>query len=176
MIQTQVGQRYARALFESAQDSGTLEEVQASLVDIGRLIREVPELKGFLENPLLENAVRQKVLLALFKGKLPQLVENFLLLINKKNRLNYLADVIKAFDEMYLTAHNRVRAVVQTALPLDEGQRKKISKKLGQMFGREVAAEWQIRRNILGGFRIVVEGKLYDYSFTRQLEKFAELI
>lgn len=174
MIQHQVGQRYAKALFEAAKDSANLDEVHSSLMLIEGLLEQSAELKGFLHNPLLENALREKILRALFQRKVPQLVENFLLLINRKNRLRYLADAIAAFDELYLTSHSRVRAVVQTALPLDETQRQKIVGKLSQKFGRNIAAEWQIRRDLLGGFRILAESKLYDYSFISQLEEFRQ--
>ncbi len=174
MSQGQISRRYATAFFEAAKAGGQLEEVRPVIQEIGRLIEQCADFRAFLANPLLDAAPREKVLLSLFKGKVPPLVQDFLLFINFKDRLGLLDEMIKAFDGLYLQAHNRMRVVVQTALPLDETQRKNICLKLGQAYKKEVVADWQIRRDILGGFRILAGSKLYDYSFISQLEEFRQ--
>jgi len=172
----QISERYAKSLFELAQDEGVLDEVQASLQDVGEMVREVPPLGEFLHNPLLSVEERQQVLKALFEKKVPALVQKFLLFINFKGRLNLLAPIIEAFDDLYLRSHNRVRAVVQTALPLDKKQKEDICRHLNQKYAKEIVADWQVEEGLLGGFRILVEGKLHDYSFTSQLESFRQKV
>ena len=166
--------RYARALFELAKAGSGQDEVYDALQQIGKLVKDIPEFYAFLGNPLLSLEERNKVLTALFKKKAPDLVFKFLLFVSFKSRLNLLPEMIEAFDQLYLQAHNRIRALVQTALPLDGNIREQIKTQLGRRYQRDVVPDWQIRQDILGGFRIVIEGKLHDSSFTSQLQQFKQ--
>lgn len=132
------------------------------------------DLREFIHNPLLPQDVRTKILMAVFSGKVPPLVEKFLLFINCKKRLNLLTHMIESFDALYLTEHNRLRAQIQIALPLEMSVREQILGQLSKKYGKDVLAQWHIRKEILGGFRILIEGRLHDYSFTNQLEKYRQ--
>lgn len=174
MSNMQISERYARALFALAQDAKGGDEVCAAMQDIGRIIRQLPEFREFLGNPLLSFEERSSVLTAVFKGKVPDLVMKFLLFVCFKNRLQLLPGMTEALEELYLKAHGRVRALVQTALGLDEEQKKQIVRQLKEKYTKEVATDWQVRQDMLGGIRIFIEGKLHDYSFTSQLEQFRQ--
>ena len=172
MSEIQISQRYARSLFELAQTKGRVDDVYAALNGIGQVVRQVQEFREFIHNPLLSAEERSKVLANVFEGKVPDLVKQFLLFISFKNRLDLLQEIIEAFDDLYLRAHNRARALVVTALALDEAQKEHIRLRLSQKYSKEIVADWQIKTEILGGFRILIDGKLHDYSFTSQLEEF----
>ncbi len=174
MSSIQICQRYAKSLYSLAQDQGVVEEVYACLQSLGQIIEQSADLRDFLGNPLLAQSERQKVIAAVFSGKVPALVEKFLYFINQKNRLNRLRGIIDAFDALYLQAHNRLRAQVQVALPLELSVKEQILAQLSRKYGKDVLASWQIRQEILGGFRILIEGYLHDYSFTDQLNKYRQ--
>ncbi len=172
----QIGQRYAKSLYDLSQSQGNIEEVYACFQSLDGIISTNQDFRDFIQNPLLGEAERAKVLKALFSGKVPALVEKFLFYVNCKNRLNVLGSIVQSFDELYLKAHNRVRAQVQIALPLEMSVREKILQQLGQKYKKEVLAQWHIRKEILGGFRILIEGRLHDYSFTNQLEQYRKQV
>lgn len=176
MSVSQLSDRYAKSLYSLAVDQQQVDDVNTALANLGQTIFQSADLRDFLNNPLLSEQERGKVLKALFAGKVPALLERFLFFINDKNRLNILADIIESFDALYLKAHNRVRAQIQMALPLEISVRDAIIKQLSKKYGKEVIAEWQIRKEILGGFRILIEGRLLDYSFTNQLEQYREQV
>ncbi len=176
MSQSQISMRYARALFALAKESSNVDEVYASMQAIGSLLQEVPTFNEFTHNPILSAQEREKVLKALFAGKVPSLVERFLLFISQRSRLNVLAGMVEAFDELYLGSMNRLRANVQTALPMEPVQKDRMTQQLGRKYSKEIAAQWQIRKDILGGFRILIAGKLHDYSFVSQLEEYKQKV
>jgi F-type H+-transporting ATPase subunit delta len=176
MSEIQISQRYAKALFGLAQEQGKLEEVYASLQDLGNLLRQVETLREFIHNPLLVIEERHKALKAMFESKVPALVYQFLIYISAKNRLDLLGQMIIAFDGLYLKSHNRIRAVIETALPLYQKEKENILRQLGQKYGKEILADWYIKKDLLGGFKIFIEGKLHDSSFTSQLEEYKQMV
>lgn len=172
MSQYQISLRYANSIYSLAQDGGKVDEVHACMQSLGEIIANTEEFRDFLNNPLLSETERARVIKSVFSGKVPELVERFLFYINCKNRLKLLPQIVNAFDDRYLSAHNRVRAQIQVALPIETTVREQILAQLGKKYGKDVLASWVIRKEILGGFRILIEGRLHDYSFTNQLEKY----
>ncbi len=174
MIQTPVSQRYAKALYSLALDQHLVDKVYASVLDLGKILDQVPALKEFVDNPLMSAEERSKIVASVFKGKVPELVFKFLLFLSAKNRLNHLPGIVGSFDDQYLKAHDQIRAHVQTALPLDETVKSHVLKALSDKYGKKVLINWQIRKDILGGFRILIDGNLLDYSFTSQLAQYRQ--
>ena len=164
--------RYAKALFEIAHEQGNLENVQNTMTDIRKLINELEELRQFLGNPLLSYEERCSVLTALFKGKMPELNFRFLLFITSKDRLYMLKDIIESFDSLYLSNSGQLRAYITTALPIEENEKVFFNQHLRDKFKHDMLTRWKIDPTLIGGFRIFLQGKMYDYSFKNQLNYF----
>jgi F-type H+-transporting ATPase subunit delta len=169
---TQTSDRYAKALFELSKEQNILESVQAVMTDVRKIILDSEEFRYFLKNPLLSYDDRCVVLKALFEGKVPGLYLTFLYFITYKSRLNILKDIIESFDSLYLISTNQLRVYVTTALPIEKADEDFIGQRLHDKFQRNVLTRWKINPSFIGGFRIFVEGKIYDYSFKSQLDHF----
>ena len=52
---------YARALFQTAQDEGRLDEVAADLAALAGALEDVPELRAFLRNPQIDPLEKARV-------------------------------------------------------------------------------------------------------------------
>jgi len=169
---SQAADRYAKALFELAQEQQGLEAVQDALTEIKGLIGNLGDFRHFLDNPLLSYEERTVIIKALFDGNLPELVFKFFLFVTYKNRLPIFKDIIESFDKLYLISTNRVRTHITTALPIENEQRVFINERLHDKFQHNVLTKWDTDLSLIGGFRIFVEGKIYDYSFKNQLNHF----
>ena len=166
--------RYAKALFESAQEENNLEAVQVALAEIKSFMRNFEDFRHFLKNPLFSHEERCATLKALFEGKIPELGLRFLLFITYKNRLSILGDIIESFDALYLISTNQLRAYITTALPIENGDRILINQRLRDEFQHHMLIKWNIDLSLIGGFRIFTQGKIYDYSFKNQLNHFLQ--
>jgi len=169
---SQTADRYAKALFELAQEQNSLEAVQNTLTDIRKLIFDLSEFRQFLTNPLLSYDERCAVIKALFQSKVPDLLYRFLLFITYKSRLDTLGEIITSFDSMYLVSTRQMRAYVKTALPIKDEDKAFIDKHLHDKFQQKMITKWILDPSLIGGFRIFAQGKLYDYSFKDQLDHF----
>ena len=173
---SQTSDRYAKALFELAKQSNSLELVQASLSELSGLISGLENFRQFLSNPLLTYEDRCAVLKALFEGKVPDLVFKFLVFITHKGRLNLLKEMIQSFDSFYLLSTGQLRASVTTAQPLEKAEKVIINQRLHDKFQHNILTSWETDASLIGGFRIFVQGKIYDYSFKSQLNGFLQRI
>ena len=171
---SQTSDRYAKALFELTREQDKLEPVQKTMSEINALIVDMPDLRRFLKNPLLSYEERCAVLKALFEGKVPDLVLRFLLFITFKSRLDILKEIIQSFDILYLSATRQIRAQVKTALPLNDAEKVFINQHLNNKFHQQMITQWILDPSLIGGFRIFVQGKIYDYSFKNQLNNFLQ--
>jgi F-type H+-transporting ATPase subunit delta len=169
---SQTADRYSKALFELAKEQNDLEAVEETMTGIRNLIINSKDFRQFLSNPLLSNEERCTILKALFEGKVPELYLRFLLFITYKNRLNILKGIIDSFDNLYLINSNQIRAYVTTVWPLEEKDRAFIDQRLHDKFQQNILTKWSTNPSLIGGFRIFIQGKIYDYSFKNQLNHF----
>jgi F-type H+-transporting ATPase subunit delta len=169
---SQTANRYAKALFDTAQEQNNLEAVAAALTNIASLTLELKDFRLFLDNPLLSFEERGAILKSLFEGKVPDLVYRFLLFITHKNRLNILQSIIEAFDGLYLSSTNQLRALVKTAFPLRDEDKAFINQRLQDKFKLHMVTQWNLDPSLLGGFCIYTGTQVFDYSFKSQLNHF----
>ena len=171
---SQTANRYAKALFEIAQEQNSIEAVQGSMSEIKSLILNLKDFRQFLSNPLLSYEERCAIIKSLFEEKVPEIVYKFLLFVTYKNRLRIFKDIIESFDDLYLVSTNQLRAYVTTALPIENEEKIFINQRLSEKLQHQILTKWSIDTSLIGGFRIFVKGKIYDYSFKNQLNHFSQ--
>ena len=170
----QAAQRYAQALFDTACEQNNLESVQAAMTSIGNLMLSVEDFRKFLYNPSFSFEEHSSILKALFEGRIPDIVYKFLLFVTHKNRLKILKDIIDAFDGLYMSSTKQLRALIETALPVNEADKTFISGHLQDKLHLRMVTQWELKPSLLGGFRIYAQGRIYDYSFKSQLNHFIQ--
>lgn len=171
---SQTADRYSKAIFELAKEQNSLEAIEGELTQVRELISKVEDFRQFLSNPLLSYEERSAVLKALFQGKISDLLYKFLLFITYKNRLDILSEMIQSFDNLYLSSTHQLRAYVTTASTLEKEDKVLVNQRLHDKFKCNMLTTWRIDPSIIGGFRIFVQGKVYDYSFKGQLGHFLQ--
>ncbi len=176
MSQFLVSSRYAQALFELSEKEGVVYPVYISMQEIGTLLREKSDFKVFIQNPLLTLEERERIIKSVFQNRIPKILYTFLLFLNVKDRLNILADIVQCFDEIYLEKNNKMIASLETAFELQKDQVSSIEKKLQEKYRKEISIEHKIKGELLGGFRLLASGMLFDSSIKSQLESFRQKV
>lgn len=167
-----IAQRYAQALFDVAAEQEKLAVVRHDLQTLSSLAQEVKEFNHFIESPLIPSLKREQILEQILQGKVHQLTFQFLLLLERKNRLFILKWAVKRFEELYRKAKSIVKVEVETSAPLNEHQRQTVIHHLREKFQKDIEANWQVKPEILGGIKIQEEDTIFDYSYQGQLERF----
>ena len=172
MSQHIIAMRYAQCLYDVALEKGNVEEVLLQFKRLQDLLSSTPELSKFFENPLLSREQKDSTLRALFENKLPSLVYTFLMFVNSKGRLDVMATILSAFEDIHIRTKGQVRANIFSALPLDAPMREEIVAALSKKHAKEILPTWHIRKELIGGIKSYVSGYCHDQSFTSQLKGF----
>ncbi len=174
MNTSKISVRYAKALFLSAQEAGKLEKIFHDADLIHQVLREVPEFRETLGNPVLPEKEKIKILEHTFGPHIDELTFRFLNLLSRNNRLVYLHDMMRDFIDLYKKELGIAFATLITAVKIKEEIVKKIAEKLQEALHQEVRLSSQTDPAIIGGFILRIEDLQYDASVTSALNKYKQ--
>jgi F-type H+-transporting ATPase subunit delta len=161
--------RYVSALFAVAKGKGQIEETYRCLATLDEEFQLVPDLKDFILSPEHSSSQKNKVLLTALDGDIPDLLKRFIQLVLNKKRVEILPAVYQAFHRFREEALGHVQAEVVTAIPLSAEMQQEISEVIAKLTSKSPIINWEVNPELLGGYRIQVEDRCYDFSLLRQL-------
>ena len=159
--------RYARAVFEIAGQSNTIEEWGGALQESQEALLE-EDLLASLEYPKLTAERKVQIIQSAFT-ETPRLVVNLLSLLATRNRIGLLPQIVEEYQSLCDAHYGRSRAHVTTAIPLEEAQRERITNQLEQLIGHEVIINVEVDPDVLGGVTARVGDKIIDGSLKGRL-------
>ena len=160
--------RYARAVFEIALEKKQLDEWQSGLEEMTRLGRD-ETIASFLESPDIRFEDKAR-LLSEGLGDTNPLVMNMAYLLLTRGKFGMLADIADGYQRLLDDYNNIERAEVTTAVPLDNEDRQRLAKRLGDITGKKVILEHEVDPDLIGGVVVRMAGKMMDGSTRGKLE------
>ena len=169
---TEVGTRYAQALFDLALETGRLEAVRADLKSLKAAWIESADLRRLAHSPIIAAEDQQKGLVAIAdKAKFDGTTKNFLGLLASNGRARDLGSVITGFEALYSAHTGVVAAEVVSAVALTTVQTTHIRSALMQALGKAPEMTARVDPTILGGLKVKVGSKLFDASLKTKLDQ-----
>ncbi len=169
---TEVGTRYAQALFDLALETGRLEAVRADLKSLKAAWIESADLRRLAHSPIIAAEDQQKGLVAIAdKAKFDRTTRNFLGLLASNGRAKDLGAVITGFEALYSVHTGVVAAEVVSAVALTTAQTTHIRSALMQALGKAPEMTARVDPSILGGLKVKVGSKLFDASLKTKLDQ-----
>lgn len=168
---TEVGERYAQALFDLATETNALEAVRADFKSLRAAHAESADLRRLLTSPVIAAEDQGRGLTAIAdKAKFSGVTRNFLGLLAQNGRARDLPAVIGAFEALYARKMGLVAAEVVSAQPLSSAQMKSVQSALRAALGKDPELTARVDPTILGGLKVKVGSKLFDASLKSQLD------
>ncbi len=167
-----ISKRYAKALFDLAQEKKVLEEVNTDFKKIKNILEDSHEFVHLIESPVISKLKQQEILQTLFENKTHKTTLNFLLFLINKRRINLLNEMINQFENFYLEHNNVLKATITTRESLSEDLKQSFLTHLKKKFNKTIDPVWNIDSQILGGFKIQTADHVEDYSLQNQLNQF----
>lgn len=167
-----LGERYATALYELADEQKSLDEVAADLRTLRGMIDESADLRRLIRSPVLTRAEQGKAIAALAaRAGFQRLVTNILGLLARNRRLFVLPEVIEAYLAELASRRGEVTAQVIAAQQLSEAQRQTLDEKLRRAVGGKVAIELRVDPSLLGGLVVKLGSRMVDASLSSKLQR-----
>jgi F-type H+-transporting ATPase subunit delta len=171
-----VGGRYAQALFDLATETKQVSAVEADLKSLKAALRDSADLRTLVRSPAFSAEDKGKGLVAIaVKARFNMTTIKFLGLLATNGRASALASVITGFEALAAKARGAVSAQVTTAIALSPAQSKGLAAALRQALGKDPEIETRVDPAILGGIKVQVGSRLFDASLKSKLDslKFA---
>lgn len=167
--------RYAEALFEIGKSSGKLIVFQQNAEEFVRLLDSSKDLMLSLSHPNIRRVQRKAIIdQVLAKCSYDIVFSNFVRLVVERGRISYFSKILSAYTGLRDESDGRLRGVVVVASSLSPDQRNRLRAKVQKKFGRDIVLEERIDANVIGGFRLEIDGRVYDSSVQRHLERLRE--
>lgn len=169
---------YASSLLDlvKAGGQGKIEDTLGELEDLLELARADRNFNEFLASMILPAAKREQSLKKILTGRVSDLTLKFLLILNRKDRLNHLSSIVAAFEQMVQESYGRVEVDVYTPTSVEPAELAAIKTRLQAMLGREPILHQYSDPSMLGGLRLQIGDQLIDASVETQLRKLRDRI
>lgn len=158
--------RYAKALWEAVAPERAADELK-SLEKFVALYLSSDDLQKLFSNPAFSVEDKKKVLTDLFtKTGFTKDLQNFLTLLLEGGRISILGSICDAFKEKIMARDGVAAVKIETALPLNEAQQKKILSSLEKEFSSKFVASVDIVPDLVAGIKLHFMGRTIDATLT----------
>jgi F-type H+-transporting ATPase subunit delta len=171
MAELSVVRRYARALFGSATQAGSVDEVEEDLKGIDHILKVAPALPRALGAPTIAASRKQELIGQAFEGRISPLTLRFLRLVLHRRREAILPDVYPEFQRLANEARNILPVEVQSAAPLTDQEQSALSDALAGRTGKTIRLEVSVAPELLGGMIVRMGDTVLDGSVRNKLEQ-----
>lgn len=176
-IVTGMAGRYATALFELAREKDQLDRVLDDLKGFSSLLEESDDLKRLVKSPIYSADVQEKAIAAVLKdAKLSTIVENFLQVIARNNRLFAVEDIIKGYRTLLSQHRGEITAEAISATALSDDQQSQLRDVLKEIAGQDIELKTKVDASLLGGLIVRLGSRQIDSSLRTKLNNMKTLM
>jgi len=150
--QAAIAERYARAIFELADEAGQLGPTSEQIRNFAEVYSSSEELRAVLTNPVVEEASRDAILKDVGERfGASTLVLNAVRLMASRGRLGALPDVAAMLARLADEKGGVLRATVTTARALPEDYYQALTSELEKRYSRKILLERREDPSLLAG-------------------------
>lgn len=172
MLQDRIAKRYAKSIYELAEEKGQIEAVRTDLDNLARLLSSSPELRSFLKLPLISQDRMADILGQVFsKADMSSTTKEYLAKVTQHGRAEVLPVIAREFTELYNEKHNLTQVEIRTAVALSAEQRQHIVAKVEQSLKTKAVVKEQVDPSLIGGLTVRIADRLYDGSVASALKR-----
>jgi F-type H+-transporting ATPase subunit delta len=171
-----VANRYARALFEVAEERDAIDAIESQLRIIAESLYEHEDLRRVLMHPQVSVENKKELVNKLFEHQAGVEVLNLLRLLIDRKREAILDEVLVAFTHMANEKRGILDVTVTTAVALEEQEKQDLAQRLGKALGKKLSIHVKVDKAIIGGILLRIGDRLFDGSIAGKLAGFKQEI
>ncbi len=169
---TSIARPYAKAVFQQAQASKSLEQWSEQLALLVK-ITDDPQMRPFLQRPEAGSGAKGQAVLDIAGENLVAEAGNFVRLLAGNQRLDVIGSIAEVYEEMRAEAEKVIEADVRTARALTKEQEKQLAAALRKRLGREVTIKSTVDKSLIGGAVIRAGDLVIDGCVPTKLKQLA---
>lgn len=160
--------RYAKAILDMAQASGTAGNVNEDMALIASTIKGNAELSNFVQSPVVKADVKESALKEIFAAT-QGITQGLFHLLNENKRFEILPLIAEEYKSQFDSLNGIEVATVTTAIPLTEELEAKVMAKIKEFSNKKVTIKNVVDPSIIGGFIIRIGDRQFNASVANRL-------
>ena len=177
LFSTEASERYARALFEAANESSEVGGVEKSLIEFLNIYNSSSEFVNFLKNPT-QSKKNQFDAIKIISEKIifSKTLKNFMFLLIEKRRIFFVKKIIQNFLKLCSQKRGELKASLISSKTLSQEELDKISLQFSQSIGSKIKFDYSVDKSLIGGVKIQLGSLMVDTSIKNKLKKYEQLM
>lgn len=176
MAELTIDMTYGSALFQAATEVGKVDVILDETKQVLKLFEKEDAFRGFFNDPTVSANNKKDVLKNVFDGRVSKEVLNLLCVLVDKGRAARYPNIIDAFQKLADEATGYAKGVIYSVTPLTEEQKSKFESQSQKLLGAKVVLENRLEPSLIGGVRILIDGKIIDASIKKRLDDLASTL
>jgi len=170
MSVTRIATRYAKSLVDLAIEQNKLDKVKEDVQAFEKATQQ-RDFQLLMKSPIVKGGKKWTIIQKIFDGKFDPLTMAFMKILVDKGREGYLPEVAKEFNELFKTRNEISSIKIITAKKLSDDAVASIKNKLEESSNtyKNIEIETEVQPDLIGGFVIEFDDKLYDTSVKHKL-------
>jgi F-type H+-transporting ATPase subunit delta len=169
MSRRTVTRRYATALYEEADATGVLADVDDDVQMLRRSLESNRELARFFKSPVIPKEKKDTIIQELLNERVSELLVRFLRLLVRKDRETLTKAILDQYQSLRDEHKGIVEAAVTVAHPLADEDREALVEVLEEKTGKDIRLQLEEDPDLIGGLVIRVGDRVFDGSVRNQL-------
>jgi len=173
----ETSERYARALFELANENSEIDKIENNLNNFLSIYNSSEEFKNFIKNPTktIENQFNVINVIS-EKFGFEKNLKNFLCLLVKKRRIFFVYKIVQNFLRLCSMKRGEVKASLVSSKKLSEDELKDLSTDFSKSMGSIIKFDYSVDESLIGGLKIQLGSFMIDTSIKNKLKKYEQLM
>ncbi len=166
-----VSERYAKALFNVGKGKAILDAVKDDAQQLLILLERDSKLTVFLEGPQFPTEDKLALVSKLFSGTAQPVVEQLLVILIKKGRIEYARSIFERFIELAEADQGLHHAEVTTATALSSDDQSRVKQALETYTNSRLHLRYRIEPALIAGVRFTMGDLLIDDTVKGKLDR-----
>ena len=162
---------YGEAIYKAAIETDQLQRIYEESKEVLEIFKREPDLLEILSSPVKSNVEKKNLVCAVFAGRITVELENFLCILIDKGRMVHYEGIYKVFRTLYDEKEGDSYGTIVSAKPLKEEQLAEFEAQASDILRENVKLRNVVEESLIGGVKILIDGKMLDASIKGRLER-----
>jgi F-type H+-transporting ATPase subunit delta len=154
-----------------AESREMLDDVEDELFRFGRIVEASPQLRMVLADVSVPAEAKTRLLTGLLEGKVTPVTLGMVTRLVGHARGRSLETGLEAYIQLVAEQRQQLVAVVRSAVPLTDAQRRRLADWLRATYGRGVHLNAEVDPRVIGGFSVRLGDEMIDTTIAGRIEE-----
>lgn len=170
MAELTVETTYGKALYDVAVELEKVNPILEEITAIKQLFQQEPEFYELINTPVMAGSEKKQLVEAVLGNRISAEILNFLFVLIDKRRTRNFGKIVDQYQHYLEESKGLSTGVIYSMETLSDEQISGFEEKAGKLLRKNVNLENKLDASLMGGIKIMIEGKIIDASIRKRLE------